>query len=101
LARLVVFGDAADPRKWVQCANEIAKRIADGQYPSGEWLPPVVTFSAELDANIGTVQQALIKLDEQRLISRAKNVGYYVGCGTPPDWQKPNKNNVLPTRSIP
>jgi excisionase family DNA binding protein len=92
LARLVVFGSPADPRKWVVCANEIMARIADGRYPDGEWLPPSDKIAADLGTSSGTVQQALREISAHGLVSRVKNIGYYAGNNKPPLTSKPHAN---------
>jgi excisionase family DNA binding protein len=87
LARLVVFGEPGDPRKWVICANGIAARIADGRYPPGEWLPPIAKINADLGNITGTnyipIQRALDEIRTCGLISFAENAGYYTGDSEP------------------
>lgn len=90
MARLVVFGDPGDPRKWVSIANEIAARITDGRYPSGEWLPPIMKISADLgNGTTGNdyraIERALDEICAQGLTTFAEHAGYYTGDQEPPE----------------
>ena len=86
MARLEVFGEPGDPRKWVACANQISARIADGRYSPSEWLPSFAKISADLGTAHGnaTMRRALEELRAQKLISSVPRVGYYTGDGEPP-----------------
>jgi excisionase family DNA binding protein len=88
LARLVIFGDPDDPRKWVPFANEIAARIADGRYPTGKWLPPITKINADLgngkmESNHSKIQRALDEICTQGLATFVNHTGYYTGDEEP------------------
>lgn len=90
-AEPVTFGLPGDPRKWVQCANAIAERLADGRYPDGQWLPNFTQLAAELAANPSTVDHALTTVRAKGLISLVDGVGYYAGSGEPPATSRPDR----------
>jgi GntR family phosphonate transport system transcriptional regulator len=84
VARLVIFGEPHDPRKWVRVANGISARIAYGRYPPGERVPALPVISAELSVSYPTAMKAMHAVREQGLVSKAGTNGFYVGNGPPP-----------------
>ncbi|MBO0804273.1 MAG: GntR family transcriptional regulator [Nocardiopsaceae bacterium] len=66
----ITFGDGdGDPRKWVQCANEIAWRIYVGTYKPGDVLPSVQRFAQEMGVTGYPAAQAYRELARIGLIS--------------------------------
>ena len=84
MARLVIFGEPHDPRKWVKVANKISARIVYRRYPPGEWVPAFPVISAELGVSYSTAMKAMRVVHEQGLVSKAGTNGFCVGNGLPP-----------------
>jgi excisionase family DNA binding protein len=93
LARLIIFGEPHDTRKWIAYANQIAARIADGRYPHGQWLPPLAKISADLGAagrDYTLIRRALKEIHAHNLIANAEGTGYHTG-DTEPDSDPPEE----------
>jgi excisionase family DNA binding protein len=82
----VAFGPPDDHRQWVQVANGIAARLADGTYPDGQWLPPAARIIEELGlyTSQGTGALALAEVRNKGLITKVPGTGYYAGNGPRP-----------------
>ena len=61
-----------------QIAGQIRRAIAEGEINSGERLPPVVDFAAELGVNKNTVIRALHILRDEGLLELTRGRGVRV-----------------------
>jgi DNA-binding transcriptional regulator YhcF (GntR family) len=84
------LGEQVDSGKpeWEEYANGIAKLIATGVYPPGEWLPPLSKISADLGNtrpvfHYAATQRALDELFFAGIINYVDQTGYYVGDTEP------------------
>lgn len=73
---MIEFRDNAP--KWVQIADVIKQRIADGTYPVNSRLPSQHELVVEFDVVPGTAQKVLTKLREQGYAYSVRGVGTFV-----------------------
>lgn len=59
-------------------ADKILGRIESGEWKPGDQLPSEAKLSAELSASLGTVQKALQRLSERRILRREHGRGTFV-----------------------
>ncbi|WP_027859032.1 aminotransferase-like domain-containing protein [Marinobacterium jannaschii] len=64
-------------------ADEIASRIQDGYYASGDKLPSIRAMSQEHHVSIATVQEAYRLLEDRGLARARPKSGYYVTAPAP------------------
>lgn len=69
---------ASDVPRWVQVADVIRTRIADGTYPPGERVPSVVQLQAEFGIAQATGQKVLSRLREVGVIYTVPGLGSFV-----------------------
>ncbi len=65
---IAVQWDHQDP-VYTQIARQIRARIASGDLPAGEALPPVRTLASDLGVNLNTVARAYRLLEEEGFIA--------------------------------
>lgn len=69
---------ASDVPRWVQVADVIRARIADGTYPPGERVPSVVQLQAEFGIAQATGQKVLSRLRDDGVIYTVPGLGSFV-----------------------
>lgn len=69
--------------KYVEVADALARRIADGTYPVGARLPAVRTLMEEFGVSDSVVQRALGRLAELGLVEGRERVGTIVVATQP------------------
>lgn len=72
-----VFQDAAKP-KYQAIADELAQHILNGQFPTGERLPPQRKLAQRLAVTAGTVSHAYAILEQRGLATARIGDGTYV-----------------------
>ena len=70
--------EGVDRRIHPRIAERIRKRIAEGLYPAGSYLPSEVALSAEFRVARNTLRQALALLENERLIAPIAGKGRIV-----------------------
>lgn len=65
-----------------QLAEEISLRIFSGSYPAGSNLPSIRDLAQEASVNPNTMQRALSKLEEEKLIETERTSGKRVTSNT-------------------
>jgi len=70
-----------------QIAEELRKKIAEGQVASGDQLPTVRQLAMDLRVNFNTVSRAYRVLDEAGLISTQRGRGTYI-------WEEPTEETM-------
>lgn len=63
------------PTRYLQIAQALAADIADGRYPVGSLLPAESDLCAQFGVSRATVREALRRLQQLGLVSRAQGVG--------------------------
>ncbi|MDO4888810.1 MAG: GntR family transcriptional regulator [Actinomycetaceae bacterium] len=63
---------------WVQLAEDFRRRIASGQWQSGEKIPSVRELAVDIGVNPNTVQRALGQLDREGLTVTERTSGRFV-----------------------
>lgn len=66
---------------WAQLVAEFTRRIATGEWASGERIDSVRELAAELGVNPNTVQRALGELDRLGLTVTERTAGRFVATG--------------------
>ncbi|MGV9315885.1 GntR family transcriptional regulator [Streptomyces sp. NPDC003691] len=74
---------------WRQIAALVSERIADGTYPVGSRVPPVVELSAEFGVATSTVQKAFLHLKQQGIVRGEVGLGTFVADPPEPTEQRP------------
>ena len=69
---------------YMQIANQIQGRVANGILKPGDQLPTVRALALELRVNFNTVARAYRLLDEERIISTQQGRGTYITEKPPP-----------------
>lgn len=67
---------------WVQLVDEFTRRIATGEWTTGQKVPSVRDLAAELGVNPNTVQRALGELERSRLAVAERTSGRFVTTDT-------------------
>ena len=70
-----------------QIAEELRKKIAEGQVAPGDQLPTVRQLALDLRVNFNTVSRAYRVLDETGLISTQRGRGTYI-------WEEPTEETM-------
>ena len=70
-----------------QIAEELRKKIAEGQVAPGDQLPTVRQLALDLRVNFNTVSRAYRVLDEAGLISTQRGRGTYI-------WEEPTEETM-------
>ena len=70
-----------------QIAEELRKKIAEGQVAPGNQLPTVRQLALDLRVNFNTVSRAYRVLDEAGLISTQRGRGTYI-------WEEPTEETM-------
>jgi excisionase family DNA binding protein len=91
-------GGSHDSRPWVRCADEVARRITDGRYGPGEWLPAPYALAGELELAYEAVVMAYGVLGSKGLITEMTGNGYYVGVIPPRGLPGGAESATLPRR---
>lgn len=73
-----VIDYASDVPRWVQAADVIRARIADGTYPPGERVPSVIQLQGEFGIAQATAQKVLSRLREDGTLYTVPGMGSYV-----------------------
>ena len=76
----------ADPRKYVQLAANLRRRIQDGKLHAGDPAPSITTLAAEQGGLARqTVAKAFRVLEGEGLLIRVPGLGYFIAgpAGTP------------------
>lgn len=73
-----VIDYASDVPRWVQVADVIRARIADGTYAPGERVPSVIQLQAEFGVAQATAQKVLSRLREDGVLYTVPGMGSYV-----------------------
>jgi DNA-binding GntR family transcriptional regulator len=68
-----------DPRAYIQIANMLRHRIADGTYRPGQPLPSLTVLQNELGHARQTISKAMRLLVREGLIYRPAGFEYYAG----------------------
>ena len=76
---LVVAADSGVP-VYEQIAGQIRGRIADGELPPGQVLPPVRTLASDLGVNLNTVARAYRLLERQGFVRIRDRAGVEVAA---------------------
>lgn len=63
---------------YLQLSRILRDRIADGTYPAGKKIPPVLDLQAEFGLSSMTVRRAVAVLAEEGLLVRVPGRGTYV-----------------------
>jgi GntR family transcriptional regulator len=63
---------------YLQIANQIADRILNGEWQSGERIPSVRDLASEIQVNPNTVLRAYSYLQEEQIIVNQRGIGYFV-----------------------
>lgn len=63
---------------WPQIAQEIIRRIREGEYPPGSKVPSVVQIAAEFDVVNSTAQRAMEAVRREGLTRSERGMGTYV-----------------------
>lgn len=63
---------------WLQLVDEFARRIAVGEWLSGQRIPSVRELALDLGVNPNTVQRALAELDRIGLTGSERTAGRFV-----------------------
>jgi DNA-binding GntR family transcriptional regulator len=63
------------PTRYLQIAQALAADIADGRYPVGDLLPAEAELCAHFGVSRATVREALRRLQQLGLVSRAQGIG--------------------------
>jgi GntR family transcriptional regulator len=63
---------------YAQVRNELARRIAAGEYAPGSLLPNEFSLSQEMQVSVGTVRKAVEMLHGEKLVSRSQGRGTIV-----------------------
>lgn len=72
---------------WVQAANAIRHRVADGTLPPGRRLPAERDLCQQLGVSRVTLRKALQQLDEEGVLSSSHGRGWYVAkAHVEPEW---------------
>jgi len=79
---IVVEWDHEDP-VYTQIARQIRARIASGDLPAGEALPPVRTLASDLGVNLNTVARAYRLLEDDGFITIRDRSGAEVAPPAP------------------
>jgi len=69
---------AAPRQSWTAIAEEVSRRIAEGEWPTGEMIPNEAALAAEFGCSRSTVNRALQSLAEQGLLERKRKAGTMV-----------------------
>ena len=72
------FDEASDLPMWVQLRNRIAYLIASGYYKSGEKLPTVRKYAADLRIAYNTVSKAYMGLERDGYVTTVRGSGVFV-----------------------
>ena len=63
---------------WLQLVEEFRRRIAVGEWPSGQKIPSVRELALELGVSPNTVQRALTETDRMKLTTTLRTSGRFV-----------------------
>lgn len=66
---------------WLQVATEFRRRIAVGDWTSGDKIPGVRELAMELGINPNTVQRAFGELERDGLVRAERTTGRFVSAG--------------------
>lgn len=69
------------PMSNAQIADDLAERIARGEYPAGSKLPKLAELAALYTVSISTVQRAMDRLKERGVVVGSQGRGMYVADG--------------------
>lgn len=69
---------ASDVPRWIQVADVIRARIADGTYGPGDRVPSVIGLQAEFGIAQATGQKVLSRLREDGVIYTVPGLGSFV-----------------------
>lgn len=67
-----------EPRKYMEIADDLRRRINDGEFPDGAKLPPERDLAGSYGAAAGTVRQALSALRDEGMIDSRVGSGWFV-----------------------
>jgi GntR family transcriptional regulator len=67
----------SDVPRWVQVAQVLRARVADGTYAPGERVPSVIQLQGEFGIAQATAQKVLTRLREERLIYTVPGLGSF------------------------
>jgi GntR family uxuAB operon transcriptional repressor len=56
-------------------AADLRRRIARGEFPVGEWLPPMVELQRRYDSSVTVIRMALSELELERVVDRHQGKG--------------------------
>ena len=65
-------------KKYEEIADELRRRIADGEYAEGEMLPDQIALAEEFDVSRMTLKKAIDMIAMEGLIFRKRGVGTFV-----------------------
>lgn len=63
---------------FLQIADNIAEKIINGTYPSGEKIPSVREQAAEMGVNPNTIMRTYSELQVSGIIENKRGIGYFV-----------------------
>ena len=78
-------GRIASGPKYGRVADHILRRIEAGEWTPGEQLPSEADLAQSLGVSLGTVQKALQRLVEKRVVVRRQGRGTFVGSSRAPE----------------
>lgn len=63
---------------YLQIADRIEDEILQGRYPSGERIPSVREYAAQVEVNVNTVVRSYEYLQQQGIVYNKRGLGYFV-----------------------
>lgn len=68
---------------FLQIADSISEKVANGTYPPGEKVPSVRELASDLGVNPNTVMRTYNELQTANILDNRRGIGYFVNSDAP------------------